>query len=388
MTRHAITNRSDEILAGTREFVPPALDVIGQENSEPVVDWRVAMKLAIRSSHELRQHLALSPPNEEPRGGICREVSDPSLDLSTEPVQIAAEKDFPTFVPLEYVQRIRRGDPRDPLLLQVMPVPEEDKEVAGFVSDPVGDLKVMPASGVLHKYHGRALVVTTGACGIHCRYCFRREFPYSENSTMGRLSETVLDFLQQHQEVEEVLLSGGDPLTLVDERLKGIIDDISSFAHVKRLRIHSRMPIVIPQRVTSELIELLRQSRLATWFVVHVNHPQELDADVLEHLGRLIDAGIPVLNQAVLLRGVNDRVDVLEALCRKLVNHRIQPYYLHQLDRVHGAAHFEVCEQRGLELVESLRSRLPGYAVPEYVVERSGETSKTPIIAGQTFASI
>ena len=204
MTRHAITNRSDEILAGTREFVPPALDVIGQENSEPVVDWRVAMKLAIRSSHELRQHLALSPPNEEPRGGICREVSDPSLDLSTEPVQIAAEKDFPTFVPLEYVQRIRRGDPRDPLLLQVMPVPEEDKEVAGFVSDPVGDLKVMPASGVLHKYHGRALVVTTGACGIHCRYCFRREFPYSENSTMGRLSETVLDFLQQHQEVEEV----------------------------------------------------------------------------------------------------------------------------------------------------------------------------------------
>ncbi len=379
MTHHETMNQSDEILARSTEFVPTALDRFREENCGSVVDWRIAMKRAIRSSDELRSILGLSgdglTSEESELSGIAG-GSEKAFDCS-----VTAEKAFPTFVPLEYLSRIRPGDPSDPLLRQVLPDPREDVEAQGFVPDPVGDLRVMPAPAILHKYQGRALVVTTGACGVHCRYCFRREFPYSEASAGGQSLEPTLAYLGQHREVEEVLLSGGDPLTLVDRNLDTMVQAISQFEHVKRLRVHTRMPIVIPQRVTAELIEIFTRSPLAVWFVVHVNHPSELDAHVLERLAMLIDAGIPVLNQAVLLKGVNDNVETLQQLCGLLVSHRIQPYYLHQLDRVRGAAHFEVPVEKGLEIMRELRKRLPGYAMPEYVIEESGEASKTPIVS-------
>ena len=370
MTRYETTNQTDEILARSEEFVPPALDRIRNDFSGETPDWRVAMKLAIRSSEQLRSLLALPP----------EKISDLPVNQSTQKAAVEGEKDFPTFVPLEYLSRIRPGDLNDPLLRQVLPIQAEDDDVSGFVADPVGDLQVMPASGVLHKYHRRALLITTGACGIHCRYCFRREFPYSLSSAKGSSIESAMRYLREHEDIEEVLLSGGDPLTLVDERLQSILSSLESLSHVKRLRVHTRMPIVIPQRITPRLIDMLRETRLATWFVVHVNHPNELDQHVLSRLELLIDSGIPVLNQAVLLRGVNDEVEVLEALCSKLINHRIQPYYLHQLDRVRGAAHFEVPIERGLEIIEDLRGRLPGYAMPQYVAENAGEKSKTVLV--------
>ena len=370
MTRYETTTQNDEILARSGEFVPPALDRIGQEFSPSNRDWRVAMKLAIRSGKELRSLLSLPDPKSSDKAG----------NGPDEAFVVASEKDFPTFVPLEYLSRIVPGDLNDPLLRQVLPVLDEDQDAPGFTADPVGDLQVMPANGVLHKYHRRVLLVTTGACGVHCRYCFRREFPYPEASATGLLMEAAIRYLRDHQEIEEVLLSGGDPLTLVDEKLKATLEGIESIPHVKRLRVHTRMPIVIPQRITPELIQIFRGTRLATWFVVHANHPNELDEHVLERLGQLIDSGIPVLNQAVLLKGVNDQVEVLESLCSKLINHRIQPYYLHQLDRVRGASHFEVPIERGLEIIEALRELLPGYAMPQYVVENAGAKSKTVIV--------
>ena len=330
---------------------------ISGENSQECaeVDWQTAMKRAIRTTAELRLRLKL-PASEEP-----------------------AKLDFPTFVPLEFLARIEPGNEDDPLLRQVLPIADEFVDVPGFTADPVGDLNALPAAGVLHKYNRRALVITTNACGVHCRYCFRREFPYSDRGSQSENWQPSLDYIRRYTEIDEVILSGGDPLTLVDQKLFQLISQLESIPHVRRLRIHSRMPIVIPQRITRPLVDRLRQSRLATWMVVHANHPAELDDQVIGATDRLIDAGIPVLNQAVLLRGVNDDPDVLEELCRKLADHRVQPYYLHQLDRVRGAAHFEVPKKEGLGLIEQLRKRLPGYAVPNYVSERAGEPSKSPI---------
>jgi EF-P beta-lysylation protein EpmB len=260
-----------------------------------------------------------------------------------------------------------------------MPLAEEQTEQAGYCADPVGDLRAQVAGGILHKYRGRALVITTGACGVHCRYCFRRQFPYSSAGARSENWRPAIEYLREHLELEEVLLSGGDPLTVTDAKLDELIGMIEATEHVRRLRIHTRMPIVIPQRVTPALIQRLTGSRLAVWLVIHANHPNELDASVLDRLAELIDAGIPVLNQAVLLRGVNDDAETLIELCGKLVDHRIQPYYLHQLDRVRGASHFEVPVAQGRRLVKRLRDSLPGYAVPTYVVEQAGETSKTPL---------
>lgn len=358
-----------EILTADRSLVRAASESIGQT---PVIDdlpqtpvpWTQAMRRAIRSAAELRQRVGLPPLQSQ-------------ID--------AAERDFPTFVPLEFLSRIRPGDPRDPLLMQVLPVVEETFASPGFVSDPVGDDAARVAPQLLQKYFGRALVVTTGVCGVHCRYCFRRQFDYSNSATnqlaadQGHASwENAVEYLRENDSIDEVILSGGDPLTLSDSRLDRLISELEAIPHVRRLRIHSRMPIVIPQRVTLELVQRLQQSRLATWMVIHCNHPQEIDAAVDAAIALMVDHGIPVLNQAVLLAGVNDDVSVLATLCRQLVNRRVQPYYLHQLDRVAGAAHFEVAVHRGKAIVEALRAELPGYAVPTYVTEVEGAESKVP----------
>ena len=283
---------------------------------------------------------------------------------------------FPLFAPWPYIRRMAKGDAADPLLRQVLPVAAELEEQAGFVADPVGDGSALLSAGLLQKYESRALLIATGACAVHCRYCFRRHYPYSESPRAPADWQPALDRIAADPAIDEVILSGGDPLTLVDVQLAELARRIAAIGHVRRLRVHTRLPIVIPARVTGELIAWLRGTRLAPVVVVHANHAQEIDAECAEALSRLVDAGIVVLNQAVLLRGVNDSADALIDLSRRLVDLRVMPYYLHQLDRVAGAAHFEVPIARGLELVAAMRRALPGYAVPRYVQEVAWEGHK------------
>ncbi len=316
------------------------------------------MRTAIRSARELYDRLGLTDAYRE---GIER-----------------AETDFPVFVPLEFLARMEHGNLHDPLLRQVLPVREELIEVAGFSRDPVGDRAAEAVPGLLHKYAGRALIVATSACAVHCRYCFRRHYPYAESS-LASGGAAVWKHLAADASIHEVLFSGGDPLTLPDRTLSQMVSRCEAIPHVRRLRLHTRVPIMIPQRVTDELLATLRNKRLAVWMVVHVNHVKELDSATLNALDRLIDAGIPVLNQAVLLRGVNDSAEALVALCEKLVDHRVMPYYLSQLDRVAGGAHFEVPEVEGQRILAQVREQLPGYAVPRYVRETAGDPYKVPL---------
>lgn len=292
---------------------------------------------------------------------------------------VRAARGFPLFAPRGYVALMRRGDPADPLLRQVLPLAEELADVPGFSADPVGDGPATLTPGLLHKYAGRALLVLTGACAVHCRYCFRREFPYHESPRSPDQWQGAIERIAADETIDEVILSGGDPLMLRDEPLAQLADRLASIGHVRRLRIHSRLPIVLPERVCDNLLAWLRGTRLTPLMVVHANHPAELSPAVAAALGRLADAGVPLLNQSVLLAGVNDDAEVLTELCRRLVDLRVMPYYLHQLDRVRGAAHFEVPEATGRRLIAQLRRRLPGYAVPRYVSETPGEAHKVAL---------
>ena len=273
---------------------------------------------------------------------------------------------------------MRRGDPGDPLLRQVLPVAAEDEEVPGFSANPVGELGLIRGDGLLIKYRGRALVVATGACAIHCRYCFRRHFPYDDGRMPDRLSG-VLEALAEDKTIDEVILSGGDPLVLSDDSLSDLADRIASIGHVRRLRIHTRLPVVLPERVDEALVGWITACRIPVVVVVHANHPREIDDDVARSLGALRDAGAAVLNQAVLLAGVNDSAQSLAELSTRLFDCGVLPYYLHLLDRVAGAAHFEVDERRALEIMDELRARLPGYLVPRLVREVDGAPSKVVI---------
>jgi L-lysine 2,3-aminomutase len=303
------------------------------------------------------------------------------LDLPQEFAAMAREasRQFRLFAPRGFVARMGVGNPDDPLLRQVLPVAEEMAEVPGFTVDPVRDDLAERQPGLLHKYHGRVLLVATGACAIHCRYCFRRHFPYEETPRSIADWQRSLSEIAADESVHEVILSGGDPLTLVDAILLELVDAIAAIPHVRRLRIHTRLPIVIPERVTDELIGILRGSRLTPIVVLHANHANELDAHVESAISRFSDSGLVLLNQAVLLAGVNDSVDAQAALCERLVDVRVVPYYLHQLDRVAGAAHFEVPIETGRRIIRQLRDRLPGYAVPRYVAEVPGAGSKAII---------
>jgi EF-P beta-lysylation protein EpmB len=283
---------------------------------------------------------------------------------------------FPLFAPWPYIGRMVKGDTADPLLRQVLPLFDETKDEPGFAADPVGDSAAELSPGLLQKYYGRALLITTGACAVHCRYCFRRQYPYASAPKSPADWQPAIDRIAADTSIDEVILSGGDPLTLIDGHLAALADRLAQVKHVHRLRIHTRLPIMIPQRVTTELIDWLRGTRLTPIMVIHANHAQEIDDSVAAALSRLADAGIPLLNQSVLLRGVNDNADALINLSRRLIDLRIMPYYLHQLDRVAGAAHFEVPITRGLELIAALRRALPGYAVPRYVQEAAGEPHK------------
>ena len=304
---------------------------------------------------------------------LCRMLR---LPRQYEAAAVRASRFFPVFVPRAFVEKIEPGNVHDPLLRQILPLADEDEKPVGFSNDPVGDGDAALAPGLLKKYKSRALLVTTGACAVHCRYCFRRAYPYDLLPRGLDDWQPAIEAIAADPEIDEVLLSGGDPLTLVDPHLEMLAERLAAIDHVRRLRVHTRLPIMIPERVADELIDWLTGTRLTPIFVVHANHPAELDRAVLSSLARLIDAGIVVLNQAVLLRGVNDDADSLTELCRRLADHRVVPYYLHQLDRTLGTSHFEVPIDRGIALIEQLRTRLPGYAVPRYVQEIAGEGAK------------
>ena len=304
-----------------------------------------------------------------------------ALGLSVEhlaPARAAAEG-FGLRVTASYLSRIRRGDPDDPLLRQILPRAEELVEAPGFISDPLHESAARRAPNLLQKYHGRALLITTEACAIHCRYCFRREFPYAESREGDGRLRAALEAIAGDESLQEIILSGGDPLSLSDARLASITDALAAAPHVRRIRVHTRQPIVLPSRVDDGLLAWIRGIRLPLVFVLHVNHANELDADVRGACARLRAAGVTLLNQSVLLRGVNDDVDTLESLSASLFDAGVLPYYLHLPDRVRGTAHFDVEEARARELLSRLAGRLSGYLVPRLVREVPGAPSKMAV---------
>ena len=286
---------------------------------------------------------------------------------------------FPLRVPRGFVARMRRGDPSDPLLRQVLPLDDEMRPMPGFGLDAVGDGAAKTAPGVIQKYRGRALLVATGSCAIHCRYCFRRHFPYAEETAARDGWRDAVDLIRRDASIEEVLLSGGDPLSLSNGKLAELTGALADIPHLRRLRIHSRLPIVVPERVDDGLMGWLTALPWPVTLVVHANHANEFDGTVDAALGRLRAAGVHLLNQAVLLRGVNDSVDALGALSERGFAAGVLPYYLHQLDRVAGVAHFEVDDAHARALHAGLAARLSGYLVPRLVREIPGDTGKRPL---------
>ncbi|WP_394005019.1 EF-P beta-lysylation protein EpmB [Luteimonas sp. WGS1318] len=318
--------------------------------------WQQAWREAVRDPREL---LALLGLREAALG-----------------VSEAAAAQFPLRVPRGFVARMRHGDPHDPLLRQVLPLDDEMRPVPGFGVDAVGDGAAKAGQGVIHKYEGRALLVATGSCAVHCRYCFRRHFPYADETAAAGGWASALDAIRADASIEEVLLSGGDPLSLATSKLAELTDALRAIPHVRRLRIHTRLPIVLPERVDTELCQWLQALPWPVVVVVHANHANEFDASVDTAMHALRDAGALLLNQAVLLKGVNDSVDALAALSERGLAAGVLPYYLHQLDRVAGAAHFEIDDATALALHAALVARQSGYLVPRLVREVAGDASK------------
>ncbi|MCB1075554.1 MAG: KamA family radical SAM protein [Simkania sp.] len=283
---------------------------------------------------------------------------------------------FPLNLPRRLAEKIEKKTLNDPILLQFFPHQKENVASPGFLSDPVEDTSFQKTPRLLKKYEGRVLLIATSACAMHCRFCFRQNYPYNQPPLdFSREIEAI----QNDPSIHEVILSGGDPLSLSDQRLATLIEKLATIPHLKLLRFHTRFPIGIPERITSSFLDILEKTRLQTFFLLHTNHPRELDPDVLQAMKKIQRLGIPVLTQTVLIREVNDNTATLKELFLKLAASGIVPYYLHQLDRVQGAAHFEVSREKGLQLIEALRKELPGYAIPTYVQEVPHQKSKTPL---------
>lgn len=298
---------------------------------------------------------------------------------------ILASGQFKLRVPRAFVRKMEVGNPLDPLLLQVLPHHLEMEEHEGFVTDPLDEEQANQIPGVLHKYKSRFLLTLTGACAVHCRYCFRRHFPYQENLPKNEDWLNIKGYLEAHPEINEVILSGGDPLTLSNRKLATWIERLESLSQIKILRIHSRVPIVIPERIDEELVSLLKNSRLRVILVVHSNHPAELDNLTCAKLSHLAKQNILVLNQAVLLKGVNDSAQTLVNLSQRLFEAQILPYYLHVLDKVKGAHHFDLGAEKIDQIYKDVLASLPGYLVPKLVREVAGENNKTPLFGVTTF---
>lgn len=362
-----------QILTRNTQIVPTISDVIPAEDSR----WKTELKAAFRDSQSLLAFLELDPEH-------FPDLVDPA-------------DSFPILVTRSFAERMEKRNPNDPLLRQVLQrAPEIDlgnkatssrsgEENNGgtdpersWKSDPVGDLNAQSVPGLLHKYSGRVLLIATGACAIHCRYCFRQHFDYGDSVLNGNL-EKALDYIKADESIFEVILSGGDPLMLVDSSLKSLIDAIEAIPHVEHLRLHTRLPIVLPARISNGFIESLSNRRLQVRVVVHANHANELNVPVGDAVKLLQLADMEVLNQTVLLKGVNDSEDELFQLSKALMRHRIAPYYLHVLDQVIGAESYRVEAKKAVRLIEKIRKRLPGFAVPKLVQELAGEPSKTPV---------
>lgn len=283
---------------------------------------------------------------------------------------------FQVNVPRRIAEKIERGNIEDPLLRQFVPLTEEQETLPTFGPDPVSETQFRANERVLKKYPGRALIITSAACAMHCRYCFRKEFSYPKR---GAPLQLAVDEIKADPTIKEAILSGGDPLSLPNAQLKMLVEQIDAIPHITKIRFHTRYPIGIPERIDRDFLTILEQCKAQVWFLIHCNHPRELDDDIIHALQHIQRLGIPVINQAVLLKGVNDSVETLKGLAEALIDHGIGFYYLHQLDKVVGAHHFEVPVEKGLELVEKLREELPGYAVPTYVQEVPGKQSKTPL---------
>jgi EF-P beta-lysylation protein EpmB len=325
------------------------------QTSRHMPAWQSALNQAVSSVRELLRLLNL----EDSTPAVCPDA-----------------REFPLRVPHSLVRRMVPGNRHDPLLRQVLPLPEEWEETPGFDRDPLGERESMPAPGLLHKYHGRALLTLTGACAVHCRYCFRRHFPYGAANPGASHWGAVLAYLARHEEIGELILSGGDPFTLPDARLSELARQIAAIPHVRTLRIHTRLPIVLPERVDEHLLTWLGNHPRRTVLVVHCNHPNEIDESVCAAMDALRHAGVILLNQSVLLKGINDDANTLTRLSEALFAAGILPYYLHQLDRVHGGAHFEVDDHTARRLMERIHAVLPGYLVPRLVREVPGASGK------------
>lgn len=327
------------------------------QNTQDAEDWQSILQSAISDPIVLCQRLSLPAEQSDAITQACRT--------------------FPLRVPEPYLQRIERGNPQDPLLLQVLPQAIELLGQPGFISDPLDESTHNPVSGLVHKYRSRVLLISTSLCAVHCRYCFRREFPYQDNRNSRLDWQQALSYIRQHPELNEVILSGGDPFTLPDKQLAWLSEQIASIPHIIRLRIHTRLPIVIPQRITPDLLHTLTRSHLQSVVVLHCNHPNELDAAVTQAIRDLRSAGITVLNQSVLLAGINDSANTLAALSERLFAAGCLPYYLHVLDKVTGSYHFARSDQDAVHLHRELQALLPGFLVPRLVRENAGQPSKS-----------
>jgi EF-P beta-lysylation protein EpmB len=316
---------------------------------------------------------------------LANVITDPKtllelLEIPPEEYQhhFSARKLFPVRVPRPLLSRMKKGDINDPILKQVMPLDAEFSITDGYSQDPLEEHDTV-APGLLHKYKHRVLMMVKTGCAINCRYCFRRHFPYAENSPNKARWQQALSYIQNHCEVNEVIFSGGDPLMASDEYLLWLINEIEKIPHVKRLRIHTRLPIVIPQRITPALVSALAKTRLKTTIVFHINHANEINDAVIRAIEPLITARIPLFNQSVLLKGINDDANTLAELSEQLFDNSIQPYYLHLFDKVQGVAHFDISEQAAKKIILQLMAILPGYLMPKLVREIAGEANKTPI---------
>ena len=322
-------------------------------------DWRQVLASSFRDIPSLLDYLK-----------IHDRVSD---------LQRLAEKDFPILVPKPFADLMESGNPNDPLLLQVLPRDNETETVAGYIADPLTENQTNIQKGIIHKYQGRLLLLAATSCAVNCRYCFRRHFDYSKNRIGRSEWNEALDYVRSAPSITEVILSGGDPFMLQDKQLFELFAQVESIPHVERLRIHTRLPVVIPQRLTSDLINRLNDSRLASSMVLHINHPNELSDELAPKLRALRSGGTWLFNQAVLLKNINDKLDTLESLSHELFKFNILPYYLHLLDPVTGAHHFDVPKQDAIELYQQLQAKVPGYLLPRLVREVPNTAYKTLI---------
>lgn len=329
---------------------------------------------------------AASPSWQQALADVIRDPAELFEILQLDPQLLAAAQaacqDFPLRVPRSFVARMQPGARFDPLLMQVLPIGQELDLQPGFSHDPLQEADANPLPGLIHKYQGRVLLVVSGGCAINCRYCFRRHFPYQDNNPGRQHWQQALDYIRADNSITEVIFSGGDPLAASDRVLAELAARIADIPHVTTLRIHSRLPVVIPQRINDDCLAWLTQPRLQTVLVLHANHANEIDSHVGRALQALKNAGVTLLNQTVLLKGINDDAPTLAALNRRLFAHGVLPYYLHMLDRVQGAAHFDVTQSRARDIIHQLLAELPGYLVPKLVRETPRAQSKVPIALG------